>query len=31
LSFTLGTDGRATGASLNAGPWAQAGQRVADE
>jgi hypothetical protein len=31
LSFTLGTDGRATGATLNPGPWAQAGQRAPDE
>ena len=31
LSFTLGADGRATGATLNPGPWAQAGQRIADE
>ena len=31
LSFTLGPDGRATGAILNPGPWAQIGQRAPDE
>jgi L-aminopeptidase/D-esterase-like protein len=31
LSFTLGPDGRATGATLNPGPWAQAGRRAPDE
>ena len=31
LSFTLGPDGRATGATLNPGPWAQPGWRIADE
>jgi L-aminopeptidase/D-esterase-like protein len=31
LSFTLGPDGRATGATLNPGPWAQAGLRTADK
>jgi L-aminopeptidase/D-esterase-like protein len=31
LSFTPGPDGKATGATLNPGPWAQPGWRVADE
>jgi L-aminopeptidase/D-esterase-like protein len=31
LSFTLGADGQATGATLNPGPWAQAGRRAPDE
>jgi hypothetical protein len=31
LTFTLGPDGRATGATLNPGPWAQPGWRIADE
>jgi L-aminopeptidase/D-esterase-like protein len=31
LSFTLGPDGHATGATLNPGPWAQAGRRAPDE
>ena len=31
LSFTLGPDGKVTGATLNPGPWAQAGWRIADE
>ena len=31
LSFTLGPDGRATGATLNPGLWAQAGTRAPDE
>ena len=31
LSFALGPDGKATGATLNPGPWAQGGRRIADE
>jgi len=31
LSFSLGPDGRATGATLNPGLWAQAGTRAPDE
>ena len=31
LGFTLGPDGQATGATLNPGPWAQAGARAPDE
>ncbi|HME85607.1 MAG TPA: P1 family peptidase [Roseiarcus sp.] len=31
LSFTLGRDGRVTGATLNPGLWAQVGQRAPDE
>jgi L-aminopeptidase/D-esterase-like protein len=31
LSFTLNPDGRATGATLNPGPWAQPGLRIADQ
>jgi L-aminopeptidase/D-esterase-like protein len=31
LSFTLGPDGRATGATLNPGLWAQAGRRAPEE
>jgi len=31
LSFTLGGDGAATGATLNPAPWAQIGWRIADE
>jgi L-aminopeptidase/D-esterase-like protein len=30
LSFIVGDDGRPTGATLNPGPWGQAGQRVGD-